>query len=247
MGPAQSKEYYLPSGRNYSMSYVKHTDIKFKIKKLNEAQNFNLQNFNLQNFNLSNLIQFDNVIIQYPKERGILKLIYSAMWYKITNLGYTIKENIPNLLLNLREPLNECLDKIINHGFLIEKDQDYNHQDYNHQDYLSDLIIIKQCYQSNLDNIKYLLYTGNILVAGILIDQEFINQVLNSDDIINVVLSDIIIIIGYNLDSLIIKTNWADTPINLSFLFIENIKEIWNFEIKSPEENYLNENILFEN
>ena len=224
MGQLQTKDYYIPSGRNYSMSYVKHINIKFK--KLNDSQNFNL----------SNLIQFDNLIIKYPKENGILKLIYSAMWYKITNLGYTIKENIPNLSLNLCEPLNECLDKIINHGFINKR-----------EDVLSDLIITKQCYQSNLNNIKYLLCNGNILVAGILIDNEFINQVLNSDEIINDIISDIIIIIGYNLDSLIIKTNWVDTPINLNFSFIDNIKEIWNFEIKSPEENYLNENVLSEN
>ena len=231
MGQLQTKDYYIPSGRNYSMSYVKHTNIK--CETFNEAQNFNL----------SNLIQFDNVIIQYPKEHGILKLIYSAMWYKITNLGYTIKENIPNLSLNLRESLDECLDKIINYGFITEKDKEYNQQEH----CLSDLIITKQCYQSNLNNIKYLLCNGNILVAGILIDNEFINQVLNSDEIINDIISDIIIIIGYTSDSLIIKTNWVDTPINLNFLFINNIKEIWNFEIKSPEENYLNENVLSEN
>ena len=189
MGQSQTKEYYLPSGKNYSMSYVKYTNV-----------NKNLTQELTQELNLSNVIQFDNLIVQFPKEYGILKLIYSAIWYKITNSGYTIKENISNLILNLRDPLNECLDKIIKYGFGENKD--------NQQACLSDLIIVKQCYQSNLDNIKYLLYTGNILVAGIIIDQEFINQVLNSDEIINDILSDIIIIIGYNLDSLIIKTNW---------------------------------------
>ena len=225
MGIAQSKEYYLPSGKNYSMSYIKYINV-----------NINVNLMFVDNINLSNVIHFDNLIIQYPKESGILKLIYSAMWYKITNLGYSIKENISYLNLNLNDPLNECLDKIITHGFLNK-----------HEDVLSDLIITKQCYQSNLNNIKYLLCNGNILVAGILIDNEFISQVLDSDEIINDIISDIIIIIGFNSDSLIIKTNWVENVINLNFSFIDNIKEICNFEIKSPEENYLNENVLSEN
>ena len=213
MGPVQSKEYNLPSGKNYSFSYCKQLEIK--------SASSNARAFT----DLSNLINFENNDCAFNE--NIIKLIYSAIKYKITNLGYTINPCI-NLNLNLNKSLKDNLETIINYGF-------YNNQG----DFLSDLIIKKQCYKSDLNTIFSLISSGNILVGGIIIDQELIDY-LDIKLTIDKLISDIILIIGFTEECLILKTNWKNENIYLKFEFIDNIKELWNFKIKSPEIN-LNE------
>ena len=65
----------------------------------------------------------------------------------------------------------------------------------------------------------------------------FIKKVLSID--CTRVLSDIILIVGYTETEIIIMTKWSVDPINIPNCFISNIKEMWNINVESPEELYV--------
>ena len=103
---------------------------------------------------------------------------------------------------------------------------------------LNDLTMTGKPYKVSLNNIKNLLSSGNILIAGIVIDEKFGKDVLQQN--ISSLLTDIIIIIGYNQSSLFIYSNWKEEIIEIDYIFVDNILEIWNIEVNSPEEYFLN-------
>ena len=153
------------------------------------------------------------------KKINVQELIYNVFKYKIDFLGYSITDLKIKTIDNV--PLNIYLNQIK----------------------IMDLIITNTCYNVKLSNIKYLLNKGNIIIAGLILDCEFIKEVFNI--ISSEELTDIVLIIGYNLDFIIIKTSWISTPVNIPIRLLDNFKEMWNIKIESPEEKYnisLNEN-----
>ena len=50
-------------------------------------------------------------------------------------------------------------------------------------------------------------------------------------------------IIGYTKENILIKTNWTNSIINIPISFISNFREIWNIEIESPEDTFLNKEL----
>lgn len=204
MGQNTSKEYLLPSGLNYIVSYCKIENLNFKTPD-----------------GSSDLTYFTNFD----------QLLLIPFYYKLHNLGYSVKSSNFKAYLG-KLPLNELILKIITLGIP------------NSSGDILDVVIKSTCYYPNINNICSLLDSGNIIIAGLIMDNDFINVVLKSDDYTpKEVLSDIVLIVGYNSSDFLIKTNWTSSIINVPILFIHNFREIWNIEIESPEENFLNKEL----
>ncbi len=146
------------------------------------------------------------------KKLNVQELIYSIFKYKIDFLGYSIQDlKIPPFD---QIPLNIYLNQIK----------------------IMDLEITSTCYNVKLSNIKYLLNKGNIIIAGLILDEEFLKETFNL--ISKEISTDIVLIIGYNLDFIIIKTGWISSPVNIPLRLLDNFKEMWSIKIQSPEEKY---------
>jgi len=148
-------------------------------------------------------------------------LISKLIIYNINKHGYSLKPN--NLFLNHNLPLNEVIK-----NFKIKSSENV---------ILKDVSLKSRCYFVNEENIKSLLSDGNILIGGIIIDQEFSDLYLDKTPI-NYLLTDIVLIIGYS-DKLILKTNWCKENLYIDFNFLCNIKEIWNVIPIVPEDKFL--------
>jgi len=139
--------------------------------------------------------------------------------YKLKHAGYSVKlKSNFNFNFNLL-PLNKIIQTVIN-VLSLKK------------------IIKSKCYVVNEFNIKSLLSSGNVLLGGVVIDSE-LSKILNCNFNERVITTDTLLIIGYTENTLIVKTN-KEEIINLPNEFINNIKEIWDIFIESPEETYLN-------
>jgi hypothetical protein len=161
------------------------------------------------------ILNYENISSNF-----ILSIIYS----QINNLGYSIKLKVPTYNIFKKDSsIKEIIEYIEKKGFLCS---DYS-------DILSDLIFDYQCYYPRLPNIKYLLNKNNILIAGIILDNNLMKSLnLNfpKKDV-----TDIICIVGYDNDHILIKSTWIQEKILLKNEFINNIKEIWTINIKSPD------------
>lgn len=158
--------------------------------------------------------------------------IYQIIFNQIINLGYSIKLKVPKMdLYKKTSTIKEIIQSIKAYGFL---SSDYT-------DNLSDLKFTSKCYFPRLKNIKILLSQNHILIAGIIIDHELMKSILPNFVLKNEV-SDIIVIVGYNSENILIKTLWTPEVLSINISFIQNIKEIWTILIESPE-NYLNLNL----
>ena len=208
MGITPSKEYLLPSGKNFIISYCKIYNIDDSKLDFYFDKKFDI--------NLSHLI-----------DHFTCNLILIPFYHKIHNIGYSIKES--NCTLDYKNPLSDVILNIIKSGIPTSSGE------------ILDVTIKSKCYYPTIDNIRYHLYNGNILIAGLVIDTEFIKIVLKSDDYKeNEVFSDIVLIVGFDDTRVLIKTNWNKDIIYVPNSFLENFREIWNIEIESPEDIYLN-------
>jgi hypothetical protein len=140
-------------------------------------------------------------------------LLLSVFKYKMSNMGYSMGK--------VFYPINVPLNEIIN--FISLKLKPYK--------------IKSRCYIVSLDNIKYLLSEFNVLIAGIIVDQEFAKNILNTE--ITQTVTDIILITGYHDSCVTIKTNWTSDLIDIPIDYLCNIKEIWNIEVLPLEDKYL--------
>ena len=197
----------VPSGKNYIISYCKHS----KFKSIPDISN---------KTNLVNGIGINN--------KTHTHLIYSVFYYFINNNGYSLKKMYPHgTTTNLSL---ECLLKgIITKGFY---SADY-------QKKLSDIIITPICYTPKLKTIRSLVYLGNVLIAGLIIDS-YLSQLLFKVDVKQVV-TEIVLVIGYNEKELLVKSIWDSEIISIPNEYISNIKEVWNIEINSPEDKFFDE------
>jgi hypothetical protein len=192
--------------KNYLISYVKQCNYSYD-------DSIHKNNIDLSNFYIS-----------LESENKIYSLIYGSLFYKLNEIGYSIKPIIPRYIPGNENSLEDIIKKIMEYGFLLS----------NYSDVLNDLIITRTCYYPTLNNIKSLLNQGNILIGGILIDSELINflEKDNISDTNTIIGSDIILIMGYSDLGLLIKTNYSDVLID--YKFIDNIKEVWNIVLKPP-------------
>jgi len=132
--------------------------------------------------------------------------------YKLKNIGYSFKTSIKTI----KGPLHNILNSVI-----LPKD----------------ISFLAKCYQVQKHIIQYFLTKGDILVCGLIMDEDFLLEILGIP--FRDTLSDIILIVGYTPDKFLIKTNWTPDTLEIPWIFVENIQELWNINIESPEEKYL--------
>ena len=212
MGQTQSS-YVLPSGKNYKFSYSNTLENVKEIVSLPEK------------VDLSNLIDF-------PKEDGnnyMLKLIFTAIYYKVKNLGYDIKNNYYHFIHTYNVDLKTIMENICVRGIKLKENS------------LSDLKMVPVSYKVTKQNIMQLLCLGNILIGGMVINKKLIDY-LDFKSFTDTLLTDIVLILGYNFNSFMILTNWSPDIKVIPFEFIDNFLEIWNIEINCPEDYFLNLN-----
>jgi hypothetical protein len=145
------------------------------------------------------------------KCKNVVQLIYKALYYKVNNLGYNIKECTNHFIK--KNTIKEIIDEICIKGF-------------SSSDKTDNLVLkmIPTCYKPTQENIISLLNDGNIVIAGIIVD----NDILSCKNIV----SDTVIITGYNDTSF--KVRSIDSYDLVPFKCIDNFVEIWNIEIKCP-------------
>ena len=180
-----------------------------KMFKLSYCIHKNIKTISeIKEINLSSLLD----------EYECIGAIMSLFYYKLKHMGYSIHP------INIEFPyyrLEQILDNIQCKGIIIS-----NHN------ILNDLKIINDCYAPNLNNIYHFLNNGNILLAGIILSDDFAKEVLKIEIFENDIVSDVILIVGYDTDNIFIKSTWTKDVIKIDNKFLINIKEIWNVELK---------------
>jgi hypothetical protein len=152
-------------------------------------------------------------------------LIYSSFLYKIIFNGFNIKK------VN-----NGCYEK----GYLDEIIHDQINALGAKQVKLQPI-----CYFPTLANIQKLLSSGNILIAGLFINQD-LYSFLGLGEITpkGKKISDIVLLVGYDEINLFVIFDWKMGITLLPIAeFRNNFKEIWNIDLISPEEYFLNLNV----
>ena len=165
-------------------------------------------------------IPLNDVNIDINIDNIKIPIIMQFIYYKLKNVGYNLTPlKIDYPYYNIDNIFNDINSKgipVLNHAAL------------------NDFKIIKNCYEPSLNNIYHFLNKGNILLGGIILNEEFINNVLKIDkEPYFGIISDLILIVGYNTDHVFIKTNWCKKNIKVKNEYLNNIKEIWNVEIKT--------------
>ena len=155
-----------------------------------------------------------------------IDMIYNVFYTKIKNAGYSLKEEylhsqVPKL------QLSEIIKGIVDKGFYSS----------NREKKLGDILIEPKCYSPKIKYVRSLIYEGNTLIAGIIMDAPFLKNVLKSDD--SEIITDIVLIIGYTASEIIIRGIWNSEIIVIPNDYFYIFKEVWNIEISSPEEKYL--------
>jgi len=149
--------------------------------------------------------------------------IFSIIYSHINNLGYSIKlrkSDYHNFKTN--SSIKEMIEIIKSRGFLSSDNTDV----------LSDLQINGMCYYPR--NIKNLINKNRLLLAGIILDNDIMESIDYPD--IPKEITDIICIVGYTPDNILIKTTWSnDKVLSIDNKFIDNIKEVWDIIVESPE------------
>ena len=149
------------------------------------------------------------------------QLIMQVFYYKLKHLGYTLGV-IKHVYTGYR--IEHIFNSFVKEGVPIKNDE-----------MIDDLTITVECYEPHLNNIYYHLNKGSILVAGIILTEEFIKNLFENfdkfdkfDKFDNKVLSDIILITGYDSSNFFIKTTWISGILTIPNKYLKNIREIWN-------------------
>ena len=154
------------------------------------------------------------------EEYNTLNLVLQVLYYKCKHQGYNFKEfNV----IPISYRIDHILEYISSKGIMLSDNAVIN-----------DIEIIRKCYEPKLNNIYHFLNKGNILIGGIILNEIFITEVLKIDlfDYYDII-SDIILIVGYDNTSLYLKTTWCNHLITMDNKFVKNIREVWNLEIKT--------------
>jgi len=151
-------------------------------------------------------------------------LMLQFIYYKLKHEGYSFKEYS---ISQITYRLDQIFDYINDNGIFLSNNSVIN-----------DFRIIKKCYEPNLNNIYFFLNKGQILLGGIILDEKFITDVLHMEigkngNGKNSIISDIVLIIGYDENTIYLKTEWCENTVKIDNKFVSNIREIWNIEIKT--------------
>jgi hypothetical protein len=196
-------KYALPTENTFIFSYCKQHEPEFTDI--------------LTSVDLSNNINRNNNIHNY-----ILNFIYKSLYYKVYNLGYSVKE-CSNPFVHTNTNLSKIIQSVCERGFS-SSDKSEN---------MTDIVIKPTCYKPTVNIIKGLLSEGNILIAGIVIDDDLSQEVFKKKTVSNT--TDIVLITGYNKNTLTLLTNWREEPVEINLCYTSNIIEIWNIEVNCPE------------
>jgi len=145
------------------------------------------------------------------------QLVMQVFYYKLKHLGYTLSI-LKNVYTGYR--IENILNSFVKEGIPVIGDE-----------LINDLEITVECYEPHLNNIYYHLNNGSILIAGIILTTEFVNTLFEKI-VEDRVLSDIILITGYDSSNFFIKTTWTNVILTIPNKFLKNIREIWNVNIK---------------
>ena len=184
-----------------------------KLFKLSYIVHKNVkENAETKSLNLTTLLEpFKNVDI-------IMQFLYC----RLNSSGYNLKPL--NIELSCRN-VNEIFDEINVKGFPIKNNT-----------LIKDIEIIKNCYRPTLNNIYHFLNRGNILLGFIILDETFVNETLNLKNF-KTIATDLVLIVGYSPESILIKTKWVDETLKIDNKFINNIRELWDITVKCFNEN----------
>jgi hypothetical protein len=138
MGQQQTKQknYVIPTGKNYKMSYC----VQDNVQEIAEKKE---------------IIDLSKLLEEYTLSGVIFQFIY----YKLKHEGYVFKE-YPIGQISYR--LDQILDYISDRGIFLENNVIIN-----------DFKLIKSCYEPNLNNVYSILNKGNIILAGIILNESF--------------------------------------------------------------------------
>jgi hypothetical protein len=145
------------------------------------------------------------------------EIITQFLYLKLREVGYNLK---PYNIEHNNSSLNDILDEIKTKGFPI-----------NNNVYINDIKISKRCYEPKLNNIYYFLNRGNVLLAFIILDTELLTQ-LDLKTASTTLATDVVLVVGYDKDSIYLKTKWFDGTLKIDNKFLTNIRELWNISIK---------------
>jgi hypothetical protein len=179
-----------------------------------------------KNFKLSYLIYEQINEIPEIKEEIDLRILvenYSGLlegfiFHKCKQIGYTLVSPKLNVI-SIR--IDTILNDIKHKGIHVSNTS------------FNDFILDKKCYKPTLNTIYHFLNNGKILLAGIILTDAFTQETLKMHlHECNDIISDIILIVGYNQEHIYIKTEWCKNVLQIKNTFIDNIKEVWDVDIK---------------
>jgi hypothetical protein len=162
----------------------------------------------LESIDLSSILGTSNVSI-----------IMQFLYYKLKLQGYTLTP------LKIEFPcfsINDILDQVNFKGITV-----LNHSP------LNDFKLVKKCYKPKLNNIYHFLNKGIILLGFIILNENFLSNILHIGLNNYNVISDVILIVGYDKENIFIKTSWYKENIKIQNEYMDNIKELWDVEIKT--------------
>lgn len=164
--------------------------------------------------NIKEIVKQDesvNLIKILDEYKYNIPLIMQFLYYQLKHGGYRIKPSIIDFPCISIDEILSNFNKIV-----------------------TDIDIRKEFYEPNLNNIYYFLNRGKILLALIILDNEFLTESLKQNGNDNKIVTDVVLIVGYNNDNIIIKHKWSRAnTLEISNKFISNIRELWNIEINT--------------
>jgi hypothetical protein len=152
--------------------------------------------------------------------------IIQYFYHKLKQSGYVLKPlNIEFVYMSI----NEIINKINLKGFPVVNNSSIN-----------DIKLIKKCYEVSLNTIYYFINNDSILLALIILNEEFLIHVLKiNENLQNKVITDVVLIVGYTDKTFFIKNKWSEENqiLEIENKYLNNIKEIWNISIKTYNYN----------
>jgi hypothetical protein len=204
---------FIPSGKRFKYSYSKQIEVPF-VKHIQPV------------IDLSHLVKIPPQQQEYHSGY-ISQFIQTVLYYNVQNIGYKIDTCEP---IETEGTLQNMIDQVIANGVMCSDKRTR----------VSDITITSKSYKINRHGIKTLLSQGHILIAGIVLD-----KTLGSEINVNIksFVTDVVLLVGYDDTLIYIISNWLPDVLALPDHFIDNILEIHQLEVFSPEDRYLEKRI----